>query len=444
MIHTLIALLNVFVLYVVIYTAVHRLSAINAQSLIKLTSVVLLFTALSILYYLMAVINQDFAGLLIFMTVVNIPLAYFCRSSFTEIVSFNGVNWNSKSRFWPLIALLFFTLYFFLFASKYGGWDAWAMWNLKAKLLYYSSGWKNLFLDRMHFSSPDYPLMLPATIAFFWSVVHNTSPFVPMLFSYLVFILIPLIIYYSLLNKGLGLFACLSLVVFITDHTYRSLAIAQESDVLFSMLILLVVVHYSYLKKASDHHVFLLAFICASSGWVKNEGIVFSLLFTLCFLIKNYKDRLAILKYGGGFVIPMLIVISFKWFYAPANSIVAHQHGVSSFRAHLLAPAKYMTIGKAVIDMIFTNYLMLPILAVVVFLYNAKFLLSLPLMVIYLLMGAYFVAYLAAPGDLNWLLSTSLIRLVEHVFPALIFLLLFGLKGISQTQPLHLAGKQDI
>ena len=149
---------------------------------------------------------------------------------------FKNINFNYYS-LWALIAVFLFTLYFILNAEKYGQYDAWATWNFHAKYLYELKQWRHLFTD-LSYAHTDYPLMIPSLVAFFWKGINQTSPFVPYLLSYLTLILIPLLIFYSLLKEGLNLFAFIALLILLSDNVFKLEATAQEADVLLSLLFL--------------------------------------------------------------------------------------------------------------------------------------------------------------------------------------------------------------
>jgi len=98
-----------------------------------------------------------------------------------------------------------------------------------------------------------------------------------------------------------------------------------------------------------------------------------------------------------------------------------------------------MIILKFWLNTLISYYTYALILIVIIFIVNRKFLLSLPIVVITTLLLAYFVIYLITPHDLTWHLYTSCSRIFQHVYPALIFLLLLGLKdakaAVVLTQP---------
>jgi len=51
-------------------------------------------------------------------------------------------------------------------ATPHGAWDAWAIWNLRARFLAGpGDAWRAAFDDALAWSHTDYPLLLPATVA---------------------------------------------------------------------------------------------------------------------------------------------------------------------------------------------------------------------------------------------------------------------------------------
>ena len=431
MITLLLTLINVFLLFTGIYTIVKRVSAGDSKPLLLLSSVVILFIVISLFYFPMLALNQSFITLQLLILIINLAHIYFTKTTlydFFKYRSFSSVNLNC---FWALGAVLFLTVYFILFASKYGSWDAWAIWNLHAKLISRPELWHNLFSNNVAYSHSDYPLMLPSIVAFFWNGVGSLSPIIPILVSYSLLLIIPLLIYFSLLNEGDKLYAYLALIIFVIDNNYKTIAISQCADTLLSLLILLTFIQYKNLKTDAANRVYILGFICASCAWVKNEGLVFYILFTIGFLLSNYKNIQTLKKYFIGMIIPALVVVSFKLFFSPANDLIsANNKQLFSLVTVLSDTGRYLTIFKFGINTLISNYMPALILSFVVLTLNRKAFLSFPSIIISSLLVIYFVIYLITPHDLSWHLSTSLYRLFQQIYPALIYLLLLSLKNI--------------
>lgn len=424
--------INVLLLYAGIYWLLKKIAAGDSRAILLLTSTIVLFIAISIFYYLMLVFHQSFINLQLFLLAINLAHIFFTGKFLADEFKRRPAEPARPDSLWALSAVFFLTIYFVLYESKYGSWDAWAIWNLHAKILAHPELWHNLFSGNIVYSHPDYPLMLPATIAFFWKGINNLSPFVPVLFSYGILIMIPLALYFSLRNEGDKFYAGLALVIFVIDNNYKAIALSQCADSLLSLLILLTVVQYQNIKASSTNRIYALGFICASCAWVKNEGIAFFVLFTLGFLLMNFKNMQVLKKYFIGIAIPVLVVASFKISFAPANDLISAQNKhLLSLSAVLSDPGRYVTILKFAFNTLISSYMCAVIVIFAVLVFDRKFFLSLPFIIISALLGVYFITYLITPYDLNWHLSTSLNRLLQQVYPALIYLLFRQLSRVK-------------
>ena len=422
--------INVLLLYVGVNALVTKITSGDSRALTVFTSVITLVVALSFLYYLMLLLNLGFSLLLILLTIVNIAIIYFTKDLFKNY----RVKLLSNDHIWALAAVFFLTCYFLLYASKHGSWDAWAIWNLHAKFLYYTASWRNIFSKDLAYSHPDYPLMLPSIIAFFWNGIGKASPFVPLLLSYGLLLAVPLYIYFSLRDAGLKWLPYIALAIFVADNNFKDLAVSQCADTLLALLILIVFVQYSKLKNGDNNRALLLGFICASCAWVKNEGMAFYILFTLCFIAGNYKQLSVLKKYFAGLILPTLVLVSFKLFFAPANDLVsADNKHLSSISAVLTDAGRYSTILEFWLKTLISQYMYILVLVFAVFILNRKFFRSLPAVVIGALLLAYFVIYLITPHDLKWHLSTSVSRIFLHVYPAIVYLILLAINEVKES-----------
>jgi predicted membrane channel-forming protein YqfA (hemolysin III family) len=53
--------------------------------------------------------------------------------------------------------------------NSHGNWDAWAIWNLRARYLFRSGlNWQSAYALQNSWSHPDYPLFLPLTVVRMW------------------------------------------------------------------------------------------------------------------------------------------------------------------------------------------------------------------------------------------------------------------------------------
>ena len=427
----IITFVNILLLYGGTYAFVKKITIGDSRALTILTSAISLAVALSFMYYLMLVLSQSFVVLLTILSAINLAHIFFTRDFFKNY----RPKLLSNSHIWPLAATFFLTSYFILYASKYGSWDAFAMWNLHAKFFYHPELWKHLFTSKLSYSALDYPMMLPSIVAFFWNAVGSMSPYVPLLFAYGVMLAIPLYTYFALRDEGLKWLSLVALVIFVTDNNFKQIATSQCADSLLSLLILMVFVQCEKLKGLINNRAYLLGFICASCAWVKNEGLVFYLLFTVGFILSNYRHFPVLKKYFTGAIVPTIVLASFKLFFAPANDLIsADNKQLFSLSVVLTDWSRYATICKFWLNTLVSNYIYGLILIFAAFVVNRRFFASMPAIIIALMLLGYFIIYLITPHDLGWHLYTSLYRVFQHIYPALIYLLLLSFKNIYKSE----------
>jgi hypothetical protein len=64
--------------------------------------------------------------------------------------------------------------------KPHGDWDAWAIWNLRARFFVRGGQfWKDAFSSQLAWSHPDYPLLLPGIVAMLWTLAHTGSTAAP-------------------------------------------------------------------------------------------------------------------------------------------------------------------------------------------------------------------------------------------------------------------------
>src|SRR5260370_2739447 len=94
---------------------------------------------------------------------------------------------------WIAAITFFFTLFvagkgflWFVRGGIQGGWDAWGIWNLRAKFLLLGGlHWRDAFSAVGAISHTDYRLLIPASVARGWSYAGTDIPLVPILIGFL-------------------------------------------------------------------------------------------------------------------------------------------------------------------------------------------------------------------------------------------------------------------
>jgi len=350
-------------------------------------------------------------------------------------------------------AMAFFTYLMLTGAAPHGEWDAWSIWNLRARFLFRAQEFVSPFSPVIGWSHPDYPLLVPGVIALLWHAggVASQSIAAAVGFGFLLSsVAVP---FFTLrLLRGPALAALGTLAILGATSLIRVSA-SQYADVPLAAYIVTAVCFlvYALEVEAVGKSVVLLAGLSAGlAAWTKNEGLLFCVSIVLAHLL-SIVHRLELLRrlatlfaLLAGILAVLAVAGHFKFRMAPANDLVnAGTAGVAMARATDFN--RYWVTFWAFIGefLTFGNVLVPPVIVFAVWLALVRFRTKvtgaslLPLTAAAIQLAGYFAIYVTTPQDLDWQLNTSLPRLLLHVWPLVvtgIFLISGDLFG-NRPQP---------
>ena len=329
-------------------------------------------------------------------------------------------------------------------ARPYGsGWDSFAIWNLHARFLFRGGiNWRDGFSPLIPWSHPDYPLLLPAAIAHFWTVMGRETTEVPAVIG-LVFTFSTVGLLFSALDILLGrTSALLGAMCLLSTPFFIDLGTWQYADVPLSFFILatLVLLHvHDRLDKSGVESRSTLALAGLTAGfaaWTKNEGILFlvAILLTRMWLTSRQPSpgRRPISQMA-----PMLLAVApifaliafFKRAVAPPGDLFSD---LATMLHKLGDPSRYWAVlkwyGRELIR--FGEWWLIPLPIVMLVLYfllkrnvtrEEKETVQASAAALVLTLAGYFFIYLITPRDIYWHLRFSLNRLFVQLWPSAIF-----------------------
>jgi hypothetical protein len=186
--------------------------------------------------------------------------------------------------FRPMGALILFFVPVWIFAKlyPYGGWDAWQVWNFKAKfILLGENHWRNMFDPALWRTSPHYPLFLPLVNVWGWILAEDPSPFVPM-FTAILFTFLTVGVLFSglreITDKRLSVLPALLLV---SLPSFVQSAASQYSDITCGYYLLAAVfcLTYGHTEKIKEF-TFLSGLFLGFLTFTKNEGALAAIILT--------------------------------------------------------------------------------------------------------------------------------------------------------------------
>lgn len=387
---------------------------------------------LSLLYFLLFI-----AGLpmLVIIPLIGIALFFFVRfAAGIKTIDHSYTGWYTISAYAILmigLGLLIFKSY--SFTSKYGGWDAWSIWNLQARYLSNADNWEKLFLIRKY-SHPDYPLLLSGYIAFFTRIIGaaylETISFV---FSCCIMFFIPVLVYLETLKKNL-LIAASAFMLFAANELYLEIGVAMYADLTLAFFLLASLVCLKYYK--ADMKWLTLAGACLGCCmWTKNEGVILAAIFvTMNFRTLFFKGNYRF--FVSGIALPLCTFILFKSVYSPPNNMVGGQ-SVQTL-AQIADWSRYKLIYNSLVMNLDTKffYVGISVLVYSLICFVERRLPDTQIMMLIICMAAYFMVYVFSVEGLEWHLATSQDRLMLQLMPSIVFVVaervsLFAQKRLS-------------
>ena len=327
------------------------------------------------------------------------------------------------------------------------GWDAFAIWNLHARFLFRGGpNWRDGFTSLLPWSHPDYPLLLPAAIAHFWSYLGHDAPLVPAIIGFLfTFSTVGLLLSALATLRGRTA-ALLAATALLATPSFVEQGTSQYADVPLSFFILATVALIC-LHDASEGSsqrapglLILAGFAAACAAWTKNEGLLFLcaiVVARLLILMRSkffWQDRTARIRQFAPLlvaVVPALLLIAyFKHFIAPPGDLFSDP---TTTLRKLFDPARYWAIFRWYVKGFFRfgRWLLIPGTLLLIAFYFAAGKEDHPrprsgirtsALALSLTLAGYFAVYLITPYDIYWHLRFSLTRLFLQLWPSAIFL----------------------
>jgi hypothetical protein len=337
------------------------------------------------------------------------------------------------SLFFVYTVIMFF---FLLYANPHGRWDAWYIWNLRARFLYRGNkNWIDAFSALL--SHGDYPLLLPLNIARYWFQIKRETILIPGLLS-LLFVLSSLGILVStffLIGKRIQGYLAGIFLMGTPFFIFLSADQIADNPLAYYFLAALVLFFLYDQRPGTGSGLLILAgTMTGLSGWTKNEGLLFMLAVPLTRLFvpkqgwKTYSKTMALFLLGSA---PVLIaILTFKIFIAPPNDLWGTQT-FNTLLQKMTDGSRYVQVGKSFL-LAFYNFGYWPLIKLNVLLicYGIIFGLSWPRLwgdllsftaVIFIMVFGYFFIFILSPHDLSWHLRTAAERLFLQLWPSLLF-----------------------
>jgi hypothetical protein len=323
-------------------------------------------------------------------------------------------------------------------ATPDGGWDAFTIWNLKAKFLAGGpESWRNVLAPvggprnpLFGANHPGYPLLLPGSVATAWTALGETTGGIPaalaLLFAFATAAILGGAVA-GLRGEAAGL---LALLLLLASEGFASQAATQNADIPLALYLLGTLALIAMAAdRAWPRGVLVLAGLsCGLAAWTKNEGVPFAILAIAAVAWKGGRKAAGWMTLGA--LPAVMLLAAFKILLVP-NTEALFPKTFGQAIAKTMDFSRWLQIAESFVQSIWqmgaawAHPVLLGAILAVAFgmapraLVRKQLWLAIPVVG---LLAADFAAYLLTIADLNWQLSTSNLRLIVQVWPALLLL----------------------
>jgi hypothetical protein len=296
-----------------------------------------------------------------------------------------------------------------------GGWDASAIWNLRARWLYGAPDrLRDVFSPDFPAQHPDYPLMLPGLIAHFWFALGSRTPVVPIAISF-VFAAAGLVVLARATASRRGRVAGLgAALLLLGTPDFLTLAWNQYADLKLAGLLLVAVV------LATDGRLAAAGLVAGLAAFTKNEGMAEGVALLVAVLVRGGPRAAG--RFLLGALPPLALLAYFKLGWAPPNDLVAR---TSLLEAAGRAPGRIPLVARGflaeLVDFPHWGCALAAVALAWVVRWRRRERGHLAASFVALVLPVFFAVYLLTPWDPRLHLEVSLDRLLFQVWPAILF-----------------------
>jgi hypothetical protein len=346
------------------------------------------------------------------------------------------------------IAGLYFIAYYD--ANPHGRWDAWAIWNMRARFLFLGGNhWTTAFTEMPGLPHADYPLLIPGAVLRLWTWAGEASTAAPALIGVLFCVAALFTIFgvvSSLRDSNQGMLAALAL---LGTYYFARTGISQYADVPLAFYILATLACFVLLDRFPRQTLplaFLAGLFAGCAIWTKNEGLLFVSVLGVARVIQALLNRgRPVARELAGFVLGILpllgLVAFFKLSLAPPNDIV-YANMFQSGLQKLGTGERYWITAVLFSKHIITFSAAMPIVLAVYLGFSGRVrhfpsreVLLPPILVFALMLIGFFFAFVLTPKDLEWHFRTACDRLILQLWPAVLMVFfLFAADSVAVAE----------
>jgi hypothetical protein len=315
--------------------------------------------------------------------------------------------------------------------NPYGEWDGFAIWNLRARSIVRGAPeWSALFSPAIAWSHPDYPLLVPMTVARAWAYTGHESAAVPAAVAALFALCTAGFVVTSVASLRGPAAGFLAGIALLCARTFVFQSSCQCADVPFGLYLLAAVSSIAVARQSAHPAAWLLTAGAAAglAAWTKDEGQL--LLIVVGLASVTLPKRFSALAFvAAGAAAPLVAVGVFKLAHAPASYLTQSQTA-ASILGRLVEPSRWALVIRRTRSMLPAwgnipgGAIVWVAAAVVGTAHPSKTSIQrivIPAVIIASMLVGYVVVYVITPLSIEWQVATSFDRLLTQLWPGVVW-----------------------
>lgn len=304
-----------------------------------------------------------------------------------------------------------------------GGYDAWMIWNSRARFLVRASDFRLAFSpDLLFWLHQDYPWLVPGVVAQVFLLLRSESLALPAIVGGIFGALALAVVASAVARLRGATWGLLAGLVLASTPCFATFTANQQSDVPLGALLALSLALVTLCEEEGRDDLFALAGFAAGLGaWTKNEGALYLAGICGSLLLRGRKARSIVLFLAGA--APLLALLgAFKLGLKPPNDFVAFSTP-GALLARALSPERWtelvaLTLRRIVYFQDFALWVVAELLVLALVVRRLPG--SVAGTALFLACAAYAPVYVLQPHPVEWIYRTSVDRIFIQLWPAAI------------------------
>jgi hypothetical protein len=252
------------------------------------------------------------------------------RRSRRPHVRLSPVAWMCALGFATVTVVAVVSFWWHWQAFPYGEWDAWAIWNLRARAIWRGApDWTDILNAGVAWSHPDYPLLVPIATVRLWAYAGVESTLAPAFVALLFFASTMALVVVSVSQLRGAAIGLLSGTALLAAPAFVGFAACQCADVPLAFYAVAAVSLMAISRTSAEGLTAPAAAggAAALAAWTKNEGlVVLGVTLALLAAWPGSRSRSQTVRAALAGAVPVAaVIVWFKWSFAPPNYLFAQQ-----------------------------------------------------------------------------------------------------------------------